>query len=84
MTAREIILQYNKEYSVNNELLNAVKTLVSEKCKEQRGLDSEVIQKHYLLGLLDVIERYDLDTLISDVKNNKQPDVFGEEGKNGN
>lgn len=47
MTAKEIILQYNKEYSMNDELLNAVKELVADKCKEQRELCFEAFKKSY-------------------------------------
>ena len=47
MTVKEIILQYDKEYSANNELLNAVREFVEEKCKEQREICADYIRLWY-------------------------------------
>ena len=55
MTAKEIILQYDKEYSANNELLNAVREFVEEKCKEQR----EICADEYSGTLINFDKRLD-------------------------
>ena len=44
MTAEEKIKHYNNDYSVNDELLNAVKDFAQIKCKEQREICAEELK----------------------------------------
>ena len=75
MTAKEIILQYDKEYSANNELLNAVREFVEEKCKEQR----EICADEYSDTFIDFDAGQDKEYQI--IINAPQPKIFEEGGK---
>ena len=64
MTAEDKIKHYNNDYSVNDELLNAVKELIKIKCKEQREICSNE---------LDILENY--NKALNQILNSPEPEI---------